>query len=48
MEIAQVFRPEVKYVDGVVTELDMPTNEFFCDVKSNLVFFIGKEPAKTE
>jgi len=44
METAAIFRPRVKYEDGVVSEFEMPTNTFYCDEKSNLVFFIGKEP----
>jgi proteasome assembly chaperone (PAC2) family protein len=44
MEIAALFRPHVKYVDGVVEELEFPTNIFVCDEAANLVFFIGKEP----
>src|SRR4051812_37786217 len=26
MEVAALFRPEVKYTDGVITEFDMPQN----------------------
>jgi proteasome assembly chaperone (PAC2) family protein len=44
METAAIFRPHVKYEDGIVSEFEMPTNTFYCDDKSNLVFFIGKEP----
>lgn len=44
MEIASLFRPLVKYEDGMVTELDMPQNTFSCDQSANLVFFTGKEP----
>jgi proteasome assembly chaperone (PAC2) family protein len=44
MDVAALFRPAVKYLDGIVTELDMPANVFHCDPKANLVFFLGQEP----
>ncbi len=44
MEIAAMFRPTVKMKGGVIRELDMPSNTFFCDESANLIFFIGKEP----
>jgi proteasome assembly chaperone (PAC2) family protein len=44
MEIASLFRPTVKYDQGVVTQFEMPTNVFSVDEAANLVFFIGKEP----
>lgn len=44
MEIASLFRPTVKMKGGVIRELEMPENTFFCDETANLVFFIGKEP----
>lgn len=44
MEVATLFRPHVKYEDGVVTEFDLPTNIFWADESANLVFFVGKEP----
>jgi len=44
MEIAALFRPAVKMKGGVIRELDMPANVFFCDSAANLVFFVGKEP----
>jgi proteasome assembly chaperone (PAC2) family protein len=44
MEVAALFRPHVKYDDGVVAELDMPANVCWADEASNLVFFVGKEP----
>src|SRR3954471_3341172 len=39
MEISALFRPGVKYEDGVIEDFDMPTNTFWADEKSNLVFF---------
>jgi predicted ATP-grasp superfamily ATP-dependent carboligase len=44
MEVAALFRPEVKYEDGLVTEFDIPTNLFQADVPANILFFTGKEP----
>jgi proteasome assembly chaperone (PAC2) family protein len=44
MEIAALFRPAVKYEDGLIAELELPTNVFHCDPPANLVFFIGREP----
>lgn len=44
MEVASLFRPPVEIVDGLVKDLRMPVNTFFCDVSKNLVFFLGKEP----
>jgi proteasome assembly chaperone (PAC2) family protein len=44
MEIATLFRPEVKYADGMVSEYEMPLNAFYCDAAAELVFFTGKEP----
>jgi hypothetical protein len=44
METAAMFRPEVKHVGGLVTHFDFGTNEFTADPKTNLAFFLGKEP----
>jgi proteasome assembly chaperone (PAC2) family protein len=44
MEIAALFRPEVKYADGVIEEFDLPQNNFYCDRVKNIVPFLGKEP----
>jgi proteasome assembly chaperone (PAC2) family protein len=44
MDVAALFRPHVKYEDGVVTEFNLPTNIFWADESANLVFFVGKEP----
>src|SRR4051794_37653186 len=44
MEISALFRPPVKYVEGVVKQFDMPANIFAADTSANLVFFVGKEP----
>jgi proteasome assembly chaperone (PAC2) family protein len=44
MELAAMFRPHVKYDDGMVTAYTAPTNTFYCDEARNLVLFVGKEP----
>ena len=45
MEIAAMFRPMVKYVDGLTDgPLDLPTSDFHADPAANLAFFIGREP----
>jgi proteasome assembly chaperone (PAC2) family protein len=45
MDIAALFRPQVKLVDGLIEgELGMPTNVFHADASANLVFFLGREP----
>jgi proteasome assembly chaperone (PAC2) family protein len=44
MEIAAMFRPHVKYEAGIVTEFNLPPNNFWVDESANLVFFVGREP----
>lgn len=44
MELAGLVRPGVKIVEGVVEEIELPENHFFCDEANNLVLFTGKEP----
>lgn len=44
MEVTSMFRPAVVVKRGVIRELDMPLDVFFCDAGANLAFFIGKEP----
>lgn len=44
MDVAALFRPPAKYEDGLITELQMPSNVFHCDPAANLVFFLGHEP----
>ena len=36
MEISSIFRPTVKYDEGVVTELEMPSNTFWADAEASL------------
>ena len=44
MEVAALFRPEVKYSQGLITQFEMPENRFHCDAARNIVLFLGKEP----
>jgi proteasome assembly chaperone (PAC2) family protein len=45
MDIAALFRPQVKVMDGLIEgELGMPTNIFHVDAAADLVFFLGREP----
>jgi proteasome assembly chaperone (PAC2) family protein len=45
MDVAAMFRPQIKIVDGLIDgELGMPTNIFHVDSSANLVFFLGREP----
>jgi hypothetical protein len=44
METAALFRPEVKHDNGLVTRFEFPSNEITADPKTNLAFFLGKEP----
>jgi len=44
MEIAALFRPHVKYENGLVTAFELASNEFYADPAANMAFFLGKEP----
>ena len=44
MDIAAIFRPNVKYEGGLVTAFETIENVFYADPRENMVFFIGKEP----
>jgi proteasome assembly chaperone (PAC2) family protein len=44
MELAALFRPHVKYDDGLVDHFELPENVFHCDETHRLVLFTGKEP----
>ncbi|QOV87558.1 proteasome assembly chaperone family protein [Humisphaera borealis] len=44
MELASVFRPKVRYEEGLVKSLELPENTFHCDQSRKLVLFTGKEP----
>lgn len=44
MELAAVFRPNVRYKDGQIQQYDYPTNRFFVQTDYNLLLFAGKEP----
>lgn len=44
MELAALFRPQIKIEDGRIVALDMPANTFYCHAPANLLLFLGKEP----
>ncbi len=44
MELASLFRPRIKIVEGLVAEHEMPANTFYCHAPGNLLLFLGKEP----
>jgi hypothetical protein len=44
METAALFRPEVKHSGGLVTHFEFAGNEVTAYPKTNLAFFLGKEP----
>ena len=44
MELIALFRPHVKYEEGVITEFEMAKNLAVADPAANMVFFIGREP----
>lgn len=44
MEVAALFRPRIEIEDGMITNIEMPDNRFYCDSNSDLIFFVGKEP----
>jgi proteasome assembly chaperone (PAC2) family protein len=44
MEVAALFRPHVKYENGMVTSFESASNEFYADPAENMAFFLGKEP----
>jgi proteasome assembly chaperone (PAC2) family protein len=44
MEVSALFRPTVKYEDGLIQRFEEPENIFHCDERRKLVLFTGKEP----
>jgi hypothetical protein len=44
MEVAALFRPALKIVDGLVASLEMPSNTFYLHEPANLFLFVGREP----
>jgi predicted ATP-grasp superfamily ATP-dependent carboligase len=44
MEIASLFRPAIEIEDGLLKEIDLPSNRFYVHEPGNLVLFVGKEP----
>ena len=44
MEVAALFRPTLRIEEGLVTSLEMPTNEFYVHEAAQLLLFLGREP----
>src|SRR4029450_4125268 len=44
MDVTALFRPHVRYDRGLVAEFEMASNDFYADPRSNMAFFVGKEP----
>lgn len=44
MEVTALFRPHVKYEQGLVSEFEMPSNVVVADEAANMAFFVGREP----
>jgi proteasome assembly chaperone (PAC2) family protein len=44
MEITSLFRPHARIEAGMVTDFQVPSNNFYCDEKHDLILFLGKEP----
>jgi proteasome assembly chaperone (PAC2) family protein len=44
MELAALFRPNIKIEDGLIKSIEMPSASFFVHEAANLVLFLGKEP----
>ena len=44
MELASLFRPHTKIKEGLIKSYEIPSNDFFCSPKDDLIIFLGKEP----
>jgi len=44
MELSAILRPHTRFKDGLIQELELPVNAFYCSEKHDLVLFSGKEP----
>jgi proteasome assembly chaperone (PAC2) family protein len=44
MEVAALFRPHVEIAEGLVRNIELPTNIFYAHDPASLVLFIGREP----
>lgn len=44
MELAALFRPDVRYDDGMVAEYQLPPDTMYSSDESKLLFFSGREP----
>ncbi len=44
MDFSSLFRPHVKVENGLIKDILMREDMFFCDEQNNLIFFLGREP----
>lgn len=44
MEVAALFRPHVRYDEGLIAEFALPSNDLYADVRHEVAFLVGKEP----
>ncbi len=44
MELTALFRPHIRVEQGLIQEVEVPSNLFFVSREANLVLFVGKEP----
>ncbi len=44
MELSAILRPHTRMKEGLVQELEMPANIFYCCGKQDIVLFSGREP----
>ncbi len=44
MEITALFRPHAKIQEGLIKSYEIPSNDFSCSEKDDLIMFLGKEP----
>jgi proteasome assembly chaperone (PAC2) family protein len=44
MELAALFRPNIKIEDGLIKAIELPAAVFYCHEPANLALFLGKEP----
>lgn len=44
MELTALFRPHTKIKEGLIKSYEIPSNDFSCSPKDDLIIFLGKEP----
>ncbi len=44
MDVAALFRPHIEIEDGLIKDMEMPSNTFYYHEPARLVLFVGKEP----